>query len=307
MDTFAALKAFVAVVESGGFAPAGRQMGVATSSVTRQVDALERSLGTQLLNRSTRSVTLTGMGESYFEHAVRILGDLENANLEVSEAAGPPRGLLRVSLPVTFARLHIAPAIPAFARLYPEIRLDLTLSDDVVDLVRERLDLAIRLGSVETSSVVARKIAPHRRLVCASPKYCDQWGVPRSPADLASHNCLTFSYTRGHSLWRFSGRSQESVRVSGSLRTNNSEVLREAAVGGMGLVLLPSWLVGADIEAERLRVVLPEWEVGLGGDGGAIYAVYQPNRRVSKTVRAFVDFLVERFGSPPYWDASSDI
>jgi DNA-binding transcriptional LysR family regulator len=306
MDTFAALKAFVAVVEGGGFAPAGRQMGVATSSVTRQLDALERSLGAQLLNRSTRSVTLTGLGESYFEHAVRILGDLENANLEVSESAGPPRGLLRVSLPVTFARLHIAPAIPAFARLYPEIQLDLTLSDDVVDLVGERLDLAIRLGSVETSSVVARRIAPHRRLVCASPDYCDQWRAPRSPAELSGHNCLTFSYTRGHSLWRFSGPSQESVRVSGSLRTNNSEILREAAIGGMGLVLLPSWLVGADIEAGRLRVVLPEWEAGLGGNSGSIYAVYLPNRRASKTVRAFVDFLVERFGAPPYWDASSD-
>ncbi|NWA04660.1 LysR family transcriptional regulator [Pseudomonas gingeri] len=306
MDTFAALKAFVAVIEGGGFAPAGRRMGVATSSVTRQVDALEKSLGTQLLNRSTRSVTLTSMGESYFEQAVRILGDLENANLEVSEAAGPPRGLLRVSLPVTFARLHIAPAIAAFSRLYPGIRLDLSLSDDRADLVGERLDLAIRLGSAETPSVVARKIAPHRRLLCASPDYLEQWGEPQAPAELAERNCLTFSYTRGHSTWCFSGRSEQVVRVSGNLRTNNSEVLREAAVGGMGLVLLPSWLVGADIEAGRLRVVLPDWEAGLGGNGGFIYAVYLPGRRTSKKVRAFVDFLVERFGSPPYWDVLSD-
>lgn len=302
MDAFAALKAFVAVIEEGGFAPAGRRMGVATSSVTRQVDALEGSLGTQLLNRSTRSVTLTSMGERYLEHAIRILGDLENANLEVSEAAGPPRGLLRVSLPVAFARLHIAPVIPAFARLYPGVRLDLTLSDDIVDLVGERMDLAIRLGSVEIPSLVARKIAPHRRLVCASPDYLGQWGEPRSPADLAGRNCLTFSYTRGNSVWRFSGPSEESVRVGGNLRANSSEVLREAAIGGMGLILMPSWLVGADIEAGRLRVVLPEWEAGLGGNGGAIYAVYQPNRRSSKRVQAFIDFLVERFGSPPYWD-----
>jgi DNA-binding transcriptional LysR family regulator len=306
MDTFAALKAFVAVIEEGGFAPAGRRTGVATSSVTRQVDALEESLGTQLLNRSTRSVTLTSVGESYFEHAVRILGDLENANLEVSETSGPPRGLLRVSLPVAFARLHIAPAIPAFVRLYPGIRLDLTMSDDVVDLVEQRLDLAIRLGSVEASSLVARKIAPHRRLVCASPDYLGERGIPQSPADLAAHNCLTFSYTQGNSTWRFSGQSDEAVRVSGSMRANNSEVLREAAIGGMGLILMPSWLVGADIEAGRLRVVLPEWEAGLGGSGGAIYAVYLPNRRSSKKVRAFVDFLIERFGSPPYWDTLSN-
>lgn len=277
-------------------------MGVATSSVTRQLDSLEESLGTHLLNRSTRSVTLTSVGESYFEHATRILGDLESANLEVSEAAGLPRGLLRVSLPVAFARLHIAPAIPAFARLYPGIRLDLTMTDSVVDLVEQRLDVAIRLGGVETSSLVARKIAPHRRLVCASPDYLGERGVPQSPADLASHNCLTFSYTPGSSTWRFSGQSDETVRVSGSMRANNSEVLREAAIGGMGLILMPSWLVGADIEAGRLCVVLPEWEPSLSGTGGAIYAVYLPNRRSSKKVRAFVDFLIERFGSPPYWD-----
>jgi DNA-binding transcriptional LysR family regulator len=306
MDTFAALKAFVAVIEEGGFAPAGRRMGVATSSVTRQVDSLEESLGTHLLNRSTRSVTLTSVGETYFEHASRILGDLESANIEVSEGAGLPRGLLRVSLPVAFARLHIAPAIPAFARLYPGIRLDLTMTDNVVDLVEQRLDLAIRLGGVEASSLVARKMAPHRRLVCASPDYLGEQGMPQSPADLASHDCLTFSYAQGSSIWRFSGRSDETVRVSGSVRANNSEVLREAAIGGMGLIMMPSWLVSADIEAGRLHVVLPEWEPSMSGAGGAIYAVYQPNRRSSKKVRAFVDFLIERFGSPPYWDTRSD-
>lgn len=129
--------------------------------------------------------------------------------------------------------------------------------------------------------------------------------MPQSPVDLASHNCLTFSYAQG-SIWRFSGRSDETVRVSGSVRANNSEVLREAAIGGMGLIMMPSWLVGADIEAGRLHVVLPEWEPSMSGAGGAIYAVYQPNRRSSKKVRAFVDFLIERFGSPPYWDTRSD-
>ncbi|WP_454726007.1 MULTISPECIES: LysR family transcriptional regulator [Cupriavidus] len=301
MDTFAALKAFVAVIEEGGFAPAGRRMGVATSSVTRQVDALEASLGTQLLNRSTRSVTLTSVGESYLEHAARILGDLENANLEVSEAAGQPRGLLRASLPVAFARLHIAPALPAFARLYPGIRLDLTMTDDVVDLVAQRLDLAIRLGGVDSPSLVARRMAPHRRLVCASPDYLARRGEPGTPADLAAHDCLTFPYARGSSIWHFSGRSDEAVRVGGSLRANNSELLREAAIGGMGLILMPSWLVGADIEAGRLRAVLPGWEAGLGA-GAAIHAVYLPNRRASQKVRAFVDFFIERFGAPPYWD-----
>ncbi len=303
MDTFAALKAFIAVIEEGGFAPAGRRMGLVTSSVTRQIDALEESLGTQLLNRSTRSVTLTGPGETYFEHAMRILGDLENANLEVSEGDGPPRGTLRVSLPVVFAHLHIAPIIPAFCRRYPHIQLELTMSDDIIDLVGERMDLAIRLGSVENSNLVARKIAVHRRVVCASPDYLGQWGEPLTPAALTEYNCLLFTYSKNSNIWRFSGHSEAIVRVAGNLRANNSEVLREAAIGGMGIALMPSWLVGEDIEAGRLRVLLPEWRSGLGSitDGG-IYAVYLPNRRTSKKVRAFVDFLMERIGSPPYWD-----
>ncbi|MFS8977818.1 substrate binding domain-containing protein [Cupriavidus necator] len=147
---------------------------------------------------------------------------------------------------------------------------------------------------------------PHWRLVCASPDYLSERGVPQSPADLAGHNCLTFSYTQGGSIWHFVGRSEEALRVGGSLRANSSEVLREAAIGGMGLILMPSWLVGADIEAGRLQVVLPEWEADLGGTGGAIQAVYLPNRRTSRKVRAFVDFLIERFGSPPYWDVRRD-
>lgn len=302
MDNFAVLKAFVAVIMAGGFAPAARRMGLATSSLTRQIDALEESLGIKLFNRSTRSVTLTGSGESYYEHVTRILSDLESANLEISEIAGPPRGLLRVSLPVAFARLHIAPAIPDFLRKYPDISLDLTMTDNVVDLVGERLDLAIRLGNVETPGLVARKLAPHRRLVCASPDYLERRGVPQSPGELSAHNCLLFSYGRGNNLWHFSGRSDETVRVSGNVRANHSEMLREVAIGGMGLLLMPSWLVGADIEAGRLRVVLPEWEAGLGETAGAIYTVYLPNRRSSKKVRAFVDFLIERFGDPPYWD-----
>ncbi|WP_313516426.1 LysR family transcriptional regulator [Pseudomonas sp.] len=302
MDTFAALNAFIAVIEEGGFAPAGRRMQVATSSVTRQVDALEESLGTRLLNRSTRSVTLTSAGESYFEHAVRILGDLESANLEVSEAAEAPRGLLRVSLPVAFARLHIAPALPEFTRRYPDIRLDLVLSDTIADLVEQRLDLAIRLGGVESPSVVARKIAPHHRCLCASPAYLREHGEPRTPADLTQHQCLTFSYSRGSNIWHFKGRTEEVVRVTGPVRANSSELLREAAIAGMGLILMPSWLVGGDIEAGRLRLVLPQWSSGIGETDAGIHAVYQPNRRSSKKVRAFIDFFATHFGSPPYWD-----
>ena len=302
MDAFAALRAFVAVTQDGGFARAARRMGVATSSVTRQVDALEEKLGTLLLNRSTRSITLTDAGESYVEHAVRILADLESANLEVGETTGPPRGHMRVSLPVAFAGLHVAPAIPDFLRAYPGIELDLTMTDNVVNLVEERLDLAVRIGSLESSSLIARKLASFRRLVCASRDYLEKHGEPQSPADLRGQNCLTFSYGRGDRIWRFSGRSEETIRVSGNMRANNTHMLRAAAIGGTGLTLMPSWLVGADIEAGRLRAVLTDWEVNPGNTGAAIHAVYLPNRSSSKKVRAFIDFLVARFGSPPYWD-----
>lgn len=303
MDFFAALRAFVAVVDDGGFAKAARKMGMATSSVTRQVNALEGHLSTQLLNRSTRSVTLTHAGETYYEQASRILGDLEEANRSVSEADGMPYGLLRVSLPVAFTRLHLAPAIPEFLRACPDIELDVMMTDSVVNLVEERVDLAIRIGSLESSSLIARKIAPHRRVVCASPDYLGEHGEPRTPLDLAEHVCLAFSYSTGHQIWRFAGPAgEEEVQVKGNLRANNSEVLREAAIGGSGVVLAPTWLVGGDLGAGRLRAVLTDWDANPGGTDTAIYAVYLPNRRGSKKVLAFIDFIRARFGSPPYWD-----
>lgn len=303
MDFFAACKGFVSVVEEGGFARAARGMGMATSSLTRQVNALEKHLGTQLLNRSTRSVTLTDAGASYFAQAVTILEDLEEANRSVSETDGPPRGLLRVSLPVAFARLHVAPAIPEFLKACPGIELDVFLSDGVVNLVEERVDVAVRIGGLASSSLVARKLAPHRRLVCASPDYLGEHGEPRIPSDLAKHDCLTFSYSKGDQHWKFGRPSgTETVRIRGRLRANNSEMLRTAAIDGAGIILMPSWLIGADLKAGRLRSLLTDWNSNAGETGDGIYAVYLPNRRGSKKVRAFIDFLARRFGSPPYWD-----
>lgn len=304
MDFFAALRAFAAVVEEGGFAKAARRMGVATSSVTRHVNGLEGRLRAQLLNRSTRSVTLTDAGESYYEQAARILGDLEDANRSVREAEGSPYGLLRVSLPVAFGRLHVAPAISEFLSACPDIELELMMTDSVVNLVEERVDLAIRIGNLQSSSLIARKIAPHRRVVCASPDYLSEHGEPRTPADLSQHACLILSYAKGDQVWRFAGPSRrEEVRVTGHLRANNSEVLRNAAIGGSGLILMPTWLVGNDLDAGRLRRLLTDWEAGPGG--AAIHAVYLPNRKGSKKVLAFIDFLKARFGSPPYWDRAS--
>lgn len=311
MDLFGALQAFVAVAEEGGFAPAARKAGLATSSLTRQVDTLEAHLGTLLLNRSTRSVTLTPAGEDYLGQATRILADLEEANRSVSERDGPPRGVLRVSLPVVFARLHVTPIVPDFLRACPGIEIEIVMTDRVVNLVEDRIDVAIRLGTLDSSSLVARRLAPHHRRLCASPAYLAEHGEPQVPADLARHRCLTFSYGSADRTWRFArdGR-EESIRVRGPLRANDSETLKSAALAGLGLLLMPTWLVGRELADGALRPVLPGWsaEVGRGSAGvrtdAGVFALYLPDRRGSAKVRAFVDFLAACFGSPPYWDAA---
>lgn len=297
------MNALIAVVEHGGFAPAARRLGQAPSSLTRQLNALEESLGTLLMNRSTRSVTLTEAGQQYYEEARRILEDLVNADRAVSELSGPPSGRIKVTMPVAFGRLHVAPALPAFLRQYPQIRLDLHLSDAVTNLVEDRLDIAIRLGALSLSNLLARKLAPHRRIICASPDYLGEHGTPGEPGDLARHNCLLFDYQTTEHSWTLARDGKRmKVAVTGNLRANNSEILREAAIGGAGLILMPTWLVGADIAAGRLTPLLENWTPSPGAEEGAIWAVYQPNRRGSRKVASFLDFLSQHFGSRPYWE-----
>ncbi|MEO1191311.1 MAG: LysR substrate-binding domain-containing protein [Pseudomonadota bacterium] len=303
MDQLAAIRAFLAVAEAGGFAKAARRAGVATSSLTRQVDGLERHLAVRLFNRSTRQVTLTAAGVHYRRQVLEILDDLESADESVGEADGPPRGQLRVAAPVAFARLHIAPYLAAFLERYPAIEVDLRLSDRLVDLVDERLDLAVRLGVLPPSRLLARRLAPHRRVLCASPAYLDRQGVPKGLDDLATHNCLTLGGDRPARLWHFiQGDEVQTVRVGGSLCADNSEVLHQAALCGAGLVVLPTWLVGDDLKAGRLQPLLTAWQAGPDGAEGAISAVTLSNRRGSKKIGAFVDFLRQRYGDPPYWD-----
>jgi DNA-binding transcriptional LysR family regulator len=303
MDRFAALRAFVAVVHHGGFAPAGRRFGLAASSLTRQVDALEEALGAQLVNRSTRRMTLTDAGARYLEDVRRILAELEEADRGIREGEGPPKGHLRVSLPVAFARLHVAAMLPSFLRRYPDVTLEIQATDGIVNLVEERIDVAIRLGPLAPSSLIARKLAPHRRCVCSSPDYIGQFGMPQAPRDLTAHKCLLFGYGSDDADWHFErdGR-RESLRVTGPLRATSSDILREAAIGGAGIILMPTWLVGSDLEAGRLVPLLRDYEAHLGQPGGAVSAVYLPNRRGAKKVRSFIEHFAEHIGSPPYWD-----
>ncbi len=304
MDFFAAISAFRAVVEENGFAPAARRMGLATSSLTRQVNNLENRIGAQLLNRSTRGVTLTDAGQQYLAHISVVLDALDDANRNISEAGGKPRGRLRVSLPVVFAAMHVAPTMGLFLRQYPDIKLDFRLNDGFVNLVEERIDVAIRIGPLDTASLIARKLAPNRRLICASPDYLGELGHPTHPADLREHNCLCFLFSDGVTTWHFEkGEEKLSVHVSGPIVADNSEVLRQSAINGAGLVLLPSWLVGEDVKAGRLVPVMKDWTVGHREADSAIHAVYLPNRKGSQKVSAFVTHIAKHFGSPPYWDA----
>ncbi|MEL6382593.1 MAG: LysR substrate-binding domain-containing protein [Cyanobacteria bacterium J06626_18] len=306
MDQFAAMRAFIKVVETGGFSEASRGLDLAVSSVTRQVNSLESALNTQLLNRSTRSITLTPQGRQYYEKVVRILQDVEEANACVREGEDMPRGILRVGMPVAFGRLHVAPILPEFLKQYPDVKLELRLSDSLANLVEDELDMVVRIGNLDRSgaTLIVRKLASHARLVCGSPSYFLQYGKPRHPEDLVQHNCLLFAYSAGVRIWRFQ-RSAEicDISVGGSIVTNNSEVLRQLCLDGVGLVLMPTWLIGEDICFGRLQAVLtdcqvsPQAEMDMG-----IYALYPPNRRHSLRVQAFIDFLLKRFGSPPYWE-----
>ena len=298
MDQLAAIRSFVKTVDAGGFSEAARQMRLAVSSVTRQVNSLEALLETPLLNRSTRSITLTPEGHKYYEQAVKILQGVEEARLSVTEQKDIPHGTLRVGLPVAFGQLHIAPLLSDFLSRYPEIQLDLQLSDGLANLVEEGLDLVIRLGSLEHASanLLLRKLASYSRSVCGSPAYFERCGKPEQPHQLAQHNCLLFAYATGRSSWRFrkDGETYD-VRVQGSLCANNSALLRQACIDGAGIILMPAWLIGEDVQAGRLQTVLTDFQAQSQTEGEqGIYALYLPSRRHSLRVKVFIDFLVER-------------
>ena len=293
MDRFAELKAFCLVASNGGFSAAARQLGVATSSVTRLVDALEERIGAPLLNRSTRSITLTDSGRSYFEQASHILAALDEADDAAAGRDGEPSGTLRIAAPVTLAIRYIAPLLPELMRNYPQLELDMRLSDAFTNMVDEAIDVAIRIGNPEQQpNLIARRLSGHQRHICASPAYLEQHGAPQTPADLANHNCLLFSYGAKRHSWRLrQGQQDHEIEVSGNLNVNNSEMLRQAACGGLGLALLPGWLVKQDLEDGTLVSVLSDYKANPGEMDVGIYAVYPSNRRGSSKIRAFTELL----------------
>lgn len=296
MEDLERMAIFARVVEAKSFSAAARRLGMSKSLVSKHVTRLEQALDARLLNRTTRTMSVTEIGAVFYEHCARIVEEMEEAKLAVSRLRSEPRGTLRVSASVAFGTLHVAPALATFLARYPELSIDMTITDRFVDLADEGYDVALRIAKDPGQNLVARKLAAVHRKVCATPEYFAAHGIPRTPRALADHNCLT--YTHLHE-WHFRGPEGElSVPATGNLRLNDDEALSQAVLGGLGLAMLPTFIVGKELQAARLQAVLSEY-VPLERD---IYAVYLPNRHLSPKVRVFIDFLLERFGSPAYWD-----
>lgn len=293
MDTLEGLPVFVRTVREGSFSAAARALDLTPSAVSKQIGRLEDRLSVRLFNRTTRRLSLTEEGAAFYERAGRILADLEDAAESISGLKAEPRGRLRITLPTAFGILHLLPALPDYLGRHPEVTLEIDLNDRFVNMVEEGFDLALRVGDLEDSSLIGRRLAANRRVLAAAPGYLAGRTAPQRPADLAEHDCLIYTYRAQRHEWHLVDENGKEcvVSVAGKIETNNPMMMREAALAGLGVVLLPLWIIGPDLKAGRLRRLLPthHWP------DNAIQAVYPPGRHLSAKVRSFLDFLVERF------------
>lgn len=293
------LAIFARVVEAGSFSEAARRMETSRSAVSKGVAKLEKSLGARLLNRTTRHLSLTDIGKAVAAHCGRMLEEADQVEQVVGSLTAEPRGILRVSASVAFGTLHVAPALADFLAAHPELTMELTITDRLVDLAEEGYDMAIRVTSEPPLQLVARKLAPVRRKLCGTPEYFARRGVPQTPADLVNHNCLDYTRSGEQGQWRFIGPQGEiSVPVTGPLHVDDDEALSQAVLGGLGLGLLPTFIIGKDLQAGRLQAALSEY-IPVERH---VYAMYLPTRHLPSKVRAFIDFLIARIGAEPYWD-----
>ncbi len=303
LDRVTGMQVFVRVAALGSLSAAARALGMSQTMVTKHIGAIERRLGVKLVHRTTRRLTLTEAGRRYLDAAERILAELEEAEAVASADRFEARGTLRVNAPVSFGMREIAPLLPDFVKANPAVTIDLGLNDRVVDIIEEGWDLAIRIGNLAESTMVARKLAPCRTALCAAPAYLAAKGTPRTVADLKNHNCLGYTLSRsvGSDRWSFGREGAVTVPISGNLRANNGDVLVAAAVAGQGLIYQPTFLVNSEIRARRLvSITLDHPTIEYPG----IFAMYPPDRRPPAKVRAFIDFVAQRFGAVPPWDRS---
>lgn len=293
------MEIFARVVQAGSFAGAARRLRLSQSVVSKHVTGIERTLGVRLLNRTTRSISLTEVGALFYERCATILDSAEEAEESARSLHSQPRGTLRISVPAAFGVLHIAPALPQLLDACPELRVEMTLGDRMVNLAAEGHDAAVLICREPPPLLVARKLAPVLRRVCAAPEYLGRHGVPECPQDLARHNCIVCAPSDSEREWCFNApEGPVRVEVRGNAVVNNENAIRQMALAGQGVALLPSYLIGEDLQKGRLRALLPDYSA----PATWVHAVYLSNRQVATKVRLFVDFLLARFGDPPYWD-----
>lgn len=292
---------FVTVVEAGSFSGAAARMEVSRAAVSKAVSRLEERLGARLLQRTTRRLSLTEAGRTLFERSHRALDELEEAGRQVARLHDAPRGRLRISAPVYFGVRHFAPVLTEYLQRYPEVDADVQLDDRLVNVVAEGFDLALRVSRLKDSSLVGRRLAPCRQVVCAAPEYWRRRGIPATPGALADHDCFVYSNLPRPGTWRFADANgrEIGVEVRGRLRFNNTEMARGAALAGLGVVMLPTFYVGDELWDGRLVAVLGEFRAG--GDA-SVYAVYPARDHLPLKVRLLLELLAERFGPEPYWD-----
>jgi DNA-binding transcriptional LysR family regulator len=290
LDDLSEMLVFVRVVERRSFSAAARALGMTTSAISKRIAALEGKLRTRLLHRTTRQLSTTDAGQALYQRLGRVFADLEDAEREVVGLGGSLRGVVRVSASLTFGQLHLAPLVADFLLANPELRVELHLNDRFVDVVGEDFDVAIRIGRLLDSSLIARKLAPDGRVVCAAPAYLERHGVPRTPGDLVRHNCMRHTYSDSPT-WSFEGPSGPvDVKVQGSFHVNHTGAVREAALRGLCLAVLPMFAAADDIRSGALRAVLEDYRMA----DTAIYALTPQGVHPTVKVRAFVDFLADK-------------
>jgi DNA-binding transcriptional LysR family regulator len=296
MDLFSSMRLYVAVVDGGSFAAAADKLGISRAMASKQIQQLEEHLGTRLLNRTTRRLSLTETGRQFHQRSTQILDDVAEAEQIAGQMTHKPQGVLRVTIPLSYGQHRLAAIIGDYTQAYPQVQLDISLSDRKVDLIEDGLDLAIRIGAMPQTDLIARKIGSVRSIVCAAPAYLALHGTPQSPADLSAHACLGYTLSGSGAQWELEGvGGPVIVPISGPIRADNGDIIRLAAIKGAGIVFQPHFIVGEDIEAGRLVRVLPDWQSRELG----IHAVYPSRKHLSAKVRTFIDFLIEQLEAWP--------
>lgn len=299
MDNELALRLFVSVVKEGSFSKGGERLGVPQSSTSRMISAMEKRLGARLLQRSTRNLALTEAGRIYFERADKIVIELDEAANAIRDVSATPAGLLRITAPTSFTHLFIAPYLQEFYELYPDITIGLSLSDSIEDVIGLGYDIAIRIGALDDSDLIARPLVSCIMIPCAAPNYLERYGMPETVADLENHNCLQFRNNPGHNTWSFIRGGQEfSIRVSGTLFADNGEALLASALAGLGICFLPEWLVQQHLDKGALKKVLTEFSPKIAIT--PIHAVFAHRLHTPAKLRVFVDFLRKKLTSQPW-------